>query len=120
MGVTIIHGVKKGQTPSGAVPPYAVSGGDATQPCLFVTYKTGTPKLVASIQLVNKRQGKIVIHAHKGVIESYIEEFLTFFGPVTDVAGAAPAPGSWSSSSKAPRLTARQLLAQVETVQPQA
>ena len=53
MGVTIIYGVKKRQTPSGAMPPYAVSGGDATQPCLFVTYKSGSPKLVASIQLVN-------------------------------------------------------------------
>ena len=62
--------------------------GSPDQPMVEVTWKN---RQKMSIQLLNKRQGKVVVRAFAGVFDSHIGRLLTFVGQCTDLASNTPA-----------------------------
>ncbi|CAK0842107.1 unnamed protein product [Prorocentrum cordatum] len=114
MGVAILAGMRRGGAGKQvtAVPPFALGTGDFSQPGLDITY-SNSPKQVLSIQLQNKKQGRIVMHATRPLFEEHIEELLLFFGLVTDIEGPEPkASAQGLLSAPVQRLSARELLRQ--------
>ena len=114
MGVTVLSGTRRGAAAKHitAEPPFAVVTGDFSQPGLDITY-CNSPKQVLSVQVQNRGEGKVVMHATRPLFEAHIEELLLFFGPVTEIRGPEPkatAPGLLSAPVQ--RLSARELLRQ--------
>ncbi|CAK0852658.1 unnamed protein product, partial [Prorocentrum cordatum] len=91
MGVAILAGMRRGGAGKQvtAAPPFALGTGDFSQPGLDITC-SNLPKQVLPIQLQNKKQGRIVMHATRPLFEEHIEELLLFFGLVTDIEGPEP------------------------------
>ena len=117
MGINVIHAVARrrhgGGASSafvGAEPPYALILWDSSQPGLDITFAT-QPRTKLSVQLLNAAQGKVVAKGTRSALERSIEELLTFFGPCTELASAAPPAPKPGEGRVAPRQPARQLLA---------
>ncbi len=95
MGVTILVGASR-KTATGT-PPYAVPLGSPEQPMLELTMKS---RQKFTVQLLNRRQGKVIVRGNLSTLDAHIERLLTFFGPCVDltsntpVAAAAPPPAA--------------------------
>ena len=63
-----------------------------------------------TIQLVNKRQSRVVVHGKRSAFDSNIEELLLFLGPVAQVASPAPQPSETAPGVGQHRMSARELL----------
>ena len=65
----------------------------------------------STIQLVNKRQSRVVVHGKRSAFDANIEELLLFFGPVAQVASPAPPPAAAAAAGVGQhRMSARELL----------
>ena len=62
------------------------------------------------IQLVNKRQSRVVVDGKRSAFESNIEELLLLFGPVAQVASPAPRPSETAPGVGQHRMSASELL----------
>ena len=102
----------KGCQPSGLTPPYAFPTGDRSQPAAECTFKT-SPASKLTIQLQNKRTGKVVIRGRRAAFEQNLDEILMWFGPAVEVHVTAPllAAPAGPAAPQPVRLSARQLLA---------
>ncbi|CAK0875342.1 unnamed protein product [Prorocentrum cordatum] len=85
MGVHIEAAAPKGRGARPALaPPFGFATGDFHQPAVEVTWRTG-PLLKLTIQLVNKRQGRIVVKGKRAAFDANLEELLMFLGPVAEI-----------------------------------
>ena len=117
MGITIYTVTAPGgaktrpKAPPGAVPPFAVTTGDKTQPALAVTYQF-SPKKLATIQLVNEKERRVDVIAYKNVVDDRIEDLLTFLGQVVEVRAAAPPEEDVAVAPSQPPMSIRDALRQ--------
>jgi hypothetical protein len=71
--------------------------GSPEQPMLELTMKS---RQKFTVQLLNRRQGKVIVRGNLSTLDAHIERLLTFFGPCVDltsntpVAAAAPPPAA--------------------------
>ena len=110
-----MHGDTRGRAAEAVrpAPPFAVVTGDFHQPGLEVTFKVA-PVAKLSIQLINKRQGRVVVKGRRGAMEANIEELLVYLRPVTELRAAAPPVQQVGTPVPAVRLSARERLAGAE------
>ena len=111
MGIQMAQSAPKGRHPTGLTPPYAFPTGDRNQPAAECTFKT-SPVTKLTIQLQNKRTGKVVVRGRRAAFDQNLDEIFMWLGPATDIHVTAPLLATTADQEPQPaRLNARQLLA---------